>query len=38
MPPTPGAAALLEELTLLLPKVESLWQKKPFSPLPQLDA
>jgi DNA-binding transcriptional LysR family regulator len=29
---TPRAAALLEELTLLLPKVESLWQKKPFSP------
>jgi DNA-binding transcriptional LysR family regulator len=30
---TPRAAALLEELTLLLPKVESLWQKKPFSPV-----
>jgi DNA-binding transcriptional LysR family regulator len=29
---TPRAAALLEELTLLLPKVESLWQRKPFSP------
>jgi DNA-binding transcriptional LysR family regulator len=29
---TPRAAALLEELTLLLPKVESLWQMKPFSP------
>ena len=29
---TPRAAALLEELTLVLPKVESLWQKKPFSP------
>jgi DNA-binding transcriptional LysR family regulator len=29
---TPRAAALLEELTLLLPKVENLWQKKPFSP------
>jgi len=29
---TPRAAALLEELTLLLPKVESLWQNKPFSP------
>jgi DNA-binding transcriptional LysR family regulator len=29
---TPRAAALLEELTLLLPKVESLWQTKPFSP------
>ena len=29
---TPRAAALLEELTLLLPKVEGLWQKKPFSP------
>ena len=29
---TPRAAALLEELTLLLPKVASLWQKKPFSP------
>jgi DNA-binding transcriptional LysR family regulator len=29
---TPRAAALLEELTLLLPKVESLWQKKLFSP------
>jgi DNA-binding transcriptional LysR family regulator len=29
---TPRAAELLEELTLLLPKVESLWQNKPFSP------
>ena len=29
---TPRAAALLEELTLLLPNVESLWQRKPFSP------
>jgi DNA-binding transcriptional LysR family regulator len=29
---TPRAAALLEELTLLLPKVESLWQEKPFRP------
>ena len=29
---TPRAAALLEELTLLLPKVESLWQRKPFRP------
>src|ERR1700761_3148418 len=29
---TPRAASLLEELTLLLPKVESLWQRKPFSP------
>jgi len=29
---TPRAAALLEELTLLLPKVESLWQKEALQP------
>jgi DNA-binding transcriptional LysR family regulator len=29
---TPRAAAVFEELTLLLPKVESLWQRKPFNP------
>ena len=29
---TPRGAALLEELNLLLPKVEGLWRKRPFSP------
>ena len=29
---TPRGSALLEELNLLLPKVEGLWRKKPFSP------
>jgi DNA-binding transcriptional LysR family regulator len=29
---TPRGTALLEELNLLLPKVEGLWRKKPFSP------
>jgi DNA-binding transcriptional LysR family regulator len=29
---TPRGGALLEELNLLLPKVEGLWRKKPFSP------
>lgn len=29
---TPRGSALLEELNLLLPKVEGLWRKKPFNP------